>query len=95
MSGALQLPARLGILEGIEDGSDVLYVASLPDGPIVVLRDTALAIWQEAVAPTGGRDLADRVADLYGLPVTEVREAVDACVDDLVERGVLEIVSAD
>jgi hypothetical protein len=88
----LRLPERIAIVEDVAEHGDVLYVASLPNGPIVVLRDTALMIWQEAVAPTSGdRDLADRVADLYGVPVSEIRPAVLACVEDLIARGVLEV----
>ncbi|MDV3296058.1 MAG: PqqD family protein [Brachybacterium paraconglomeratum] len=85
----LRVPDRVGVVEGASD-DDALYVAGLPDGPIVVLRDTALTIWQEAVSLTGEQDLAQRVADVYGVPVGEVREAVEACVADLVGRGVLE-----
>lgn len=92
MGDALRLPERVGIVEGTSAGEDVLYVASLPDGPIVVLRDTALTIWQEAVSPTGEADLVERVAGLYGVPVSEVETAVGSCVADLVERGVLEVV---
>lgn len=92
MGDALRLPERVGIVEGTSAGEDVLYVASLPDGPIVVLRDTALTIWLEAVSPTGEEDLVERVAGLYGVPVSEVETAVGSCVADLVERGVLEVV---
>ncbi len=83
------MPDRVGVVEGSPD-DDALYVAGLPDGPIVILRDTALTIWQEAVSLPGQQDLAQRVADVYGVPVAEVREAVEACVSDLVGQGVLE-----
>ena len=94
MSAELRLPERIGIVGGTAPDNGVVYVASLPDGPIVVLRDTALTIWQEAVSPTGDQDLADRVAGHYGVLVSEVRAEVDACVSDLVERGVLEVLPA-
>jgi hypothetical protein len=92
MSASLRLPQRVGIIEGTAAEEEVLYVASLPDGPIVVLRDTALTVWQEAVSPSGEQGLAERVAGLYRVPVGEVRAAVEACVSDLVEWGVLEVV---
>jgi hypothetical protein len=92
MSSELRIPDRVGIVAGTSADDDVLYVASLPDGPIVVLRDTALTIWHEAVAPTGEQDLVERVAGLYGVPVSEVEAAVGSCVADLVERGILEVV---
>lgn len=95
MRAALRLPERIGVIEASDEEGEVVYAASLPDGPIVVLRDSALTIWQEAVMPTGDQGIVERVADLYGVPVVEVREAVEACVDDLVERGVLEVDTPD
>ncbi len=89
MSARLRVPERVGIVGGAE-GDDAVYVAKLPSGPIVVLRDTALTIWQEAMAPTGHQDLAERVAGLYGVPVNQIRGAVHACVLDLVAQGILE-----
>lgn len=93
MSPTLRLPERIGVIEASDDEGDVVYAASLPDGPIVVLRDSALTIWQEAVMPTGDLGIVERVAALYGVSVVEVREAVDACVADLLAQGVLEVAS--
>jgi hypothetical protein len=94
MSSSLRRPDHVGIVEGTAPDDEVIYVASLPDGPILVLRGTALTVWQEAVSPSGDQGLAERVADLYHVPVGEVRAAVEACVSDLVERGVLEVVAS-
>lgn len=92
MRTVLRLPERVGVVEASDAEGEVVYAASLPDGPIVVLRDTALTIWQEAVTPTGQLGIVERVAELYGVPVVEVRDAVDACVADLLAQGVLEAV---
>jgi hypothetical protein len=71
----------------VEDEA-VVYAATLPDGPIVVLDGGAAAIWVEACA--GDRSsIADRVAAATGAPVDEIRAAVHAFVDELVERGLL------
>jgi hypothetical protein len=66
------------------------YLARLPDGPIVVLRDTALTIWREAVNRTGQGSVAERVASTYGVSPDDVEADVEACIADLVENGVLE-----
>lgn len=88
---AHRLPDRVGVVEVSTDDSETVYVAPLPDGPIVVLRDTALTIWREAVQPTSPLPLAERVAATYGVPTSEVLAAVEACVADLARRGVLEV----
>lgn len=91
----VRLPAHVGIVEQVEGEDAVVYAAPLPDGPIVVLRDTALTIWQEAVRPTSQLELPERVARHYGLPVEQVQAAVDSCVADLLARGVLEVATGD
>ena len=85
----LRLPDRVGIVDTF--GEDAVYIARLPDGPIVVLRATALAVWREAVWPSSEQELAERVASLYGLSAHEVRADVDACVHQLIARRVLEV----
>ena len=89
-SGAFRRPDGVAIIEETLDHDDTTYLARLPDGPIVVLRDTALTIWREAVSPSDEGSLDSRVAKTYGVSAEEVRPAVEACVVDLVERGVLE-----
>ena len=76
--------ARVAVVED----EAVVYAATLPDGPIVVLDGGAAAIWVEACA--GDRSsIADRVAEATGAPVDEIRAAVHAFVDELVARGLL------
>jgi hypothetical protein len=76
--------ARVAVIED----EAVVYAATLPDGPIVVLDGGAAAIWVEACA--GDRSsIADRVAEATGVPVGEIRAAVHAFVDELVARGLL------
>jgi hypothetical protein len=67
---------------------DVVYAASLPAGPIVVLDGGAAAIWVEAC--DGPRStLADRVAAVTGAAVNDIRDDVESFVDELVRRGLL------
>jgi len=71
----------------VEEGG-VVYAASLPDGPIVVLDGAAAAIWVGAC--DGPRStLADRVAALTDAAVDDIREDVESFVDELVRRGLL------
>lgn len=89
-AGSFRRPALVGLVEGSLDEEETLYLARLPEGPIVVLRDTALTVWREAVAPSAGGSLAARVARAYDVDVDVVEDAVEACLADLVERGLLE-----
>ena len=62
-----RIPEHVGRVEDANGALETLYLARLPDGPIVVLQDTALTIWQEAVEPSGDEPLAHRVAAAYGV----------------------------
>lgn len=67
----------------------VSYVATLPDGPPLVLRGSAAVIWQAAV-PGGTRDvIVERVTTATGLSAEDVASDVTTFLDDLVERGLL------
>ena len=80
---------RPGDAVGIVEHEDVLYVATLPDGPIVVLDGIAGLIWDEACA--GDREtIVDRVAALTDAAPDAIRVEVEAFVADLVARGLLE-----
>ena len=83
--GAGYRPAdAVGVIE--DDG--VVYAATLPVGPIVVLEGVAALIWSEAC--TGDREsVAERVAAATDASADEIRGDVDAFVADLVARGLL------
>ena len=81
-------PLRPAPRVAVVEDEAIVYAATLPDGPIVVLDGGAAAIWVEACA--GERSsIADRVAETTGAPVDEIRPAVHAFVDELVQRGLL------
>ncbi|GAA1469068.1 hypothetical protein [Microbacterium thalassium] len=73
---------------GVEIADDAVYAAALPDGPIIVLRDSAQLIWQEAV----GRERDQAIAAIAGL-TGEAEGAISgpfhAFVDELVALGLL------
>lgn len=75
---------RVGV---VELGDDV-YVAHLPDGPIVSLTGTAGIVWRAAVNGPA-HDVADRVAVASGLPSADIAADVTAFVQTLVEWGLL------
>lgn len=67
---------------------DVVYVAPVPAGPIRILAGSAAAIWRHARVgdPT---TVVERVAQDAGMPADEVRETVEAFLDELVGAGLL------
>ena len=70
------------------DHGDVVYAATLPGGPILVLEGGAAAIW--AAACDGSRDtIAERVAEATGAEVADVRSEVGSFVDELLTLGLL------
>jgi Coenzyme PQQ synthesis protein D (PqqD) len=87
---------RLTVLEevGLERLDDVVYVATLPDGPIVVLKGIAAFIWEVAL-DNERETVASRVAAATKRPVEEVDEAVSRFIDDLIRRGLLVARSMD
>lgn len=83
---AVAVAERVGV---VVDGDDV-YVAHLPDGPILGLSGTAACIWR---ALFGGprESLAARVAESIGAQVADIAVDVEAFVDVLVVQGLIEL----
>lgn len=77
-------PAR--VVQWEADG--VVYLASVPRGPIVAVRDTAMIIWRAL----GDGDLpgtAERVAETIGVDIELVRGEVDAFIAQLRDAGLI------
>lgn len=73
---------------GVVEVSECIYVARLPDGPIVELRDTAALIWRETLA--GSMDgIAGRVAGATGLALEDVERDVTDFVERLLAHGLV------
>lgn len=78
--------ARAGV--AVVQDEVAIYVALLPDGPILVMEGIAALIWDGL--RRSGRDGAVReVAETTGADVEAIRPVIDAFVDDLIERGLL------
>lgn len=65
------------------------YVARLPEGPPMVLTDSAALIWAQILGGGTGIDIAGRVADVAGVPVDDIVDDVESFLDELVAHGVL------
>ena len=73
---------------GVVEQDTLVYVAPLPDGPIVVLEGGAAAIW--VAACDGPREsVAERVAALTGEAADDIRVDVESFVAELLSRGLL------
>ena len=83
-----QRPLVLGPDVAVESREGVVYVSRVPEGRIVVLRDVAALIWEEAQR-ADARSIADRVASLTAQPVAAIEGHVTAFVSGLVEEGLL------
>lgn len=78
----------LGRRVAVIDDGPVIYVAALPDGPIVVLEEGAAAIWAEA--HRGERaTIADRLTEGTDVPADEIRANVDVFVEQMLRGGFL------
>lgn len=89
----LERPATVAAVHSVEqeEGAPLVYLAHLPNGPIVILRGTASLVWQEAL--DGPEDtLAQRVAHRLGLGGEEssVERDVVAFIESLLAQGLLE-----
>jgi hypothetical protein len=73
----------------IEDDDGAVYIASLPEGPIHVLDGVAAVIWAVARGTDRAR-IAQEVAEVTAADLGEVRVEVEAFIDDLITRGLLE-----
>ena len=91
MSPAFRPARDVGVVAPA-DGVSV-YLARLPDGPVLVLEGVAATIWREATTgPEQG--WVARVASAFDEAEEDVDADVRGFVADLEARGVLEPVSA-
>lgn len=75
-----------------KEGVDEVYVAHVPDGPVLSLLGTGGIIWRLLA---DGLQIGEIIAALYegtGAPVEEVEPAVRDFIADLVSQGLIEAV---
>jgi hypothetical protein len=72
---------------------DAVYVAPLPDGPILVLEGTAALVWETALG-SSREAVAERVAAATAMPIDDIRAEVDGFLERLVAQGLLVVAPA-
>ncbi len=83
---AVVLRVATGLAQLDRDG--VVYVASLPGGPITVLEGTAASIWVHASGHARA-EVVEGLAEELGVEISEIEGDVEAFIDTLLERGLL------
>lgn len=73
---------------GVDRLDDILFLATLPDGPIVVLEGPAALVWDCAVGAERA-EVATNIAALTNSDVDEIAADVEAAIFTLVEVGLL------
>jgi hypothetical protein len=66
----------------VRRAADFVVVLGAQDEP-VVLRDSALAVWDAFAEPASIEDVATSLASVYDAPVTVIRPEVARVVDEL------------
>jgi len=90
---AYRRPGDVAVVDGEpagDGGPATLYLAHLPNGPLLILEGPAALIWRAAVSSAGDSDLVERVADQTGADSEAIRSDVAAFIADLVAQGLLE-----
>jgi len=73
---------------GVFDDGDSLYVARLPDGPIIALDEVSALVWR--AAGTGSRaEVIATVAEATAEKPDAIAQHIHAFLDDLINRGLL------
>ncbi len=88
MSG-YERPQDLAFVEDAEDDGDglLVYLAALPDGPLVVLNRTSALIWRQAQEDG---DVVVQVAQLVRADPESIRAEVEEFLETLVAQRLLE-----
>jgi hypothetical protein len=83
--------AEVGMIveEHDDEAGVVVYLASLPDGPIQVLNGVASLIWLEATETDTPIGVVERIAALVDRPPESIRTEVDSFLAHLIETGLL------
>jgi len=82
----------VGVISATDDdsGETIIYLAPLPDGPALVLRGSAAAIWTAVTdTPASSSEIATRVARQRRLPLELVCADVADFLETLADRGML------
>lgn len=84
----LRAPKTAAWLADPETGC--VYVGLVPEGPLVVLNETAALVWELADGAADTEHLMARVVEATGIDRDEIAPHVAATVNSLVTNGLLE-----
>lgn len=89
-------PRDVGVVDGdsVAGGAPgTVYLAHLPNGPLIVLEGSAALIWRTSLATANhsGRSVAVRVAEAMGSDPAAIQADVEAFLRELVTKGLLEM----
>lgn len=85
MAERFEVPRDVAVV----DEDEVVYVARLPQGPIVALDGSAQVIWRAVTDRSVSREWVSEVARRFGEPVDVVGPSAEEFVEDLLGRGLL------
>lgn len=82
-----RVPDDIAWIDGTEIGlGEELYLARLPTGETLLLKDTARMVWHQAVSDP---QVGERVAELVGRSPAEIHGEIDGFVQRLIDAGLL------
>lgn len=79
----------VGVVVADQEESPRVYLAHLPDGPLVVLEGASAVIWRVATT-CAADDLVLGVAGATGAPADDIAGDVERFVEELIARGFLD-----
>ncbi|HHU08997.1 MAG TPA: PqqD family protein [Intrasporangiaceae bacterium] len=85
---SFRIPSRVAHWVGGEDLDTVVFLRSVPGGQNYVLSGSGALIW--CVAAEGAEDVPAELAEMFSVPVEEIRRDVLDHLDELVSKGLLE-----
>lgn len=90
---AYRRPPEVGVVEGRQEESPEgvpVYLARLPQGPLVVLEGSAAVIWRAATREGAPSEVVRTVAEELGTAQEDIRADVESFLEELVREGLLE-----
>lgn len=74
----------------VEPMPHAVYVAPLPDGPILVFEGVAALVW-DAVTTLDREDVVDEIAEQTASVPADIRATVDTFIADLIDRALIAV----
>lgn len=72
----------------VVEADEVLYVAKVPEGPILVLEDVSRVVWREALTESD-EPIETRIAAMFEGDPSNIAASIRAFLDEMVAAGIL------